>query len=201
MTFRLFPINFSDDSPGHRGLGELSDQELIAQYQKTEDTALVWALMKRFEVHIAAFGSRHLFAGREDIRDFTNDLFLKLCDDLKRVEVSNFRSWFYVYMKNMHFDYLRRQKVRRSYLKKAAKEELHFPEQALIQGIDNKLLHQALDALSEKEALCIKLVYLEAKSYREIMTETGWTFNQIRGLRERATKKLKTMISDEFDLP
>ena len=173
------------------------DLTLISEYKKTKDPVYVNQLMDKYATQIIAFGMYRL-KNREDVKDFANDVFLKLCDKLAKDEVLHFKSWLYTFMKNLFYDQKRREKLHLKYVKSHTINYKYEIEQVLFRQMDKKLLDHALNQLNEKEKKCIELLYYESKNYNEMIKETGWTFNQIRGTRERALKKLKELISTEL---
>ncbi|HHG84462.1 MAG TPA: hypothetical protein ENJ82_06920, partial [Bacteroidetes bacterium] len=58
--------------------------------------------------------------------------------------------------------------------------------------------HTALKSLKDEERLCIRMIYLEELSYQEVMAQTGYSFNQVRGYRDRAVRRLRTLLQDDF---
>lgn len=170
---------------------------MIAAYKRTGDNRFVSCLIEKYTAHILAFSLEH-FKNHEDARDFTNDIFLKLCDKLQKENIIHFKSWLYVFMKNMFYDAKRREQLHVSYLKNQHLKDYHSIEKKLFNDLDREHLYTALGTLSEHERKCVELLYMEGKNYNEVIQETGWTFNQIRGIRDRATKKLREKISVEF---
>lgn len=173
------------------------DLELIDSYKKTKDTALVAQLMEKYSPQILAFGLRSL-KNQDDVKDFAHDVYIKLCDKLLSEEIDNFKSWLSRFMKNLFFDKKRKEKVHRNHLDRLIQEDSYTIDKALFMSMDKKLIHAAIAKLADREKECIKTLYLEGKNYKEMMAETGWTFNQIKGVRERATKKLRELLSAEF---
>ena len=173
------------------------DLTLISKYQETNNTEFVRALIEKYSAQILAFGYRHL-RNESDTKDFASDVFLKLCEKLKKEQILHFKSWLYTFMKNFFYDQKRKEQLHIKYLNNRDKKELYEIENQIIKRLDQKLLYEALHQLPEKEKRCITYLYLESKNYSEIIKETNWTFNQIRGTRERAIKKLRILLSEEF---
>ena len=178
-----------------RNIKKWADLELVEQYQQRGDTLLVAELLERHSNLIMAFAYKHI-KNPDQVKDFTQDLFLKLCKKLKEAQVKNFKSWFFIFMRNSYFDEARRKVLRKNYLDELAIQQTETKAEET--KIDKDYLYKVLEKLKEKERTCIRLIYLEEKSYEEVSKDTGWTFNQIRGLRERATKKLKQLMSKEY---
>jgi len=154
--------------------------------------------MQKYSAQIIAFSLDH-FRNHEDVKDFTNDIFLKLCDRLLKDDIGHFRNWLYVFMRNMFYDIKRREQLHANYINRNPQDQdYHNAEKNLFHELDKDRLYKALDVLPEHERKCVQLLYMEGKSYNEIIGETGWTFNQIRGMRDRATKRLREALSMEF---
>lgn len=202
-TYRLTLIRYdsrrkvSNDHAHSTATADLSDLDLIRSYQVSQSPAFVSQLMQRYSGHIVAFSMDH-FQDHEYTKDFTNDIFIKLCDKLKKERITNFKNWLYVFMKNMFYDIKRREKLHSVYVDQQPKQEEYSIERQLQHQLDHPHLHAAMKELSEQERKCLRLIYLEDKRYAEIIQETGWTFNQIRGLRDRATGKLRALVTDEL---
>lgn len=173
------------------------DLELIAQYKRTKNPELVAQIMDKYSAQILAFGMRS-FKNREDVKDFTHDIYLKLCDKLLSEEINHFKNWLSRFMKNMFFDKKRKEQVQNNYLNRLDKNDHYSIDKDLWMNMDKNLIHKTIGRLEERERICVTILYLEGKNYKEMMKETGWTFNQIKGVRERAAKKLKKFLSHEF---
>ena len=174
------------------------DLALISSYKETRNPALVAQLMDKYSAQIVAFALGSL-KNKEDVKDFTHDVYLKLCDKLLKEDVQNFRNWLSRFMKNMFLDQKRKEQVQKKHLNRLTTGESYSIDRELFMNMDKKLIHKAIAQLAERERECIRVLYLEGKHYKEMMAETGWTFNQIKGVRERATRKLRTILSADFD--
>ena len=180
----------------------LSDIELIQKFQKNGDQQLVVILMERYVSQITGMAYRY-FRDQEDIEDFRSDLFEKLVRKLREAdteEIRQFERWLCRLIKNTALDTLRRKQTYRGYTLDFARVREESPEAAQIdlKSMDNPLLHTALKSLKDEERLCIRMIYLEELSYQEVMAQTGYSFNQVRGYRDRAVRRLRTLLQDDF---
>ena len=57
------------------------------------------------------------------------------------------------------------------------------------------LLENSVETLVEEQKQCIKLFYIENKSYTEISVETGLTFNQIKSFIQNGKRNLRMKLS------
>lgn len=178
-------------------LQELPDSTLLEHFQATSDLQVISVLLDRYKDLIIGMSMKFL-KDQEEVRDFIGRLYLKLADKLERSEVKNARAWLCMVTMNLLRDDNRKGIVRDQY-RRSLKEEVDWSERKSDFGMDAAHLHTAMDkCLSEKEQTVVKMIYFEDNSYQEIMEETGWTFNQVRGLRERAIKKLRDGLGGEF---
>lgn len=176
---------------------ELSDAELLARYRDQADLQVISVLMHRYQDLIVGIAMKFL-KDREEVRDFVSRLYLKLVDKLEQSEVKNARAWLCMVTMNLLRDDNRKGIVREQY-RKTLKEEIEWSSRRTEFRIDASLIHQAMaEALSDKEQQVLRAIYFDEKSHREIMDETGWTFNQVRGLRERAVRKLRDRLGNDF---
>jgi RNA polymerase sigma-70 factor (ECF subfamily) len=171
----------------------MTDLELINHYRKHGDASSISVLMDRYANQIVAFGLKQI-RSHEDVRDFANDLYVKLAEKLKTAEVQDFKSWLYVFMRNMCYDQGRRKQLFEKFTEQQPKHKSYEIEEALQAKMDQVHLYEALEELPEKEAMVIRKIYLEEKNYQEVMVETGLTFNQLRGVRNRGTKRLREVL-------
>ena len=172
---------------------ELSDAELVEKYRSEGDASCIAVLMDRYAGQIIAFGLKQLNS-QADVRDFANDVYLKLADKLKSSEPQQFKPWLYTVMRNMCHDQGRRQQLNDVFVQSQQGREDHVVEEHIDAQIDYETLHEALDELPPKEAQVIRLIYLEENNYQEAMQVTGLTFNQLRGIRNRGMTRLKAII-------
>lgn len=76
--------------------------------------------------------------------------------------------------------------------------EIEHMEPGVQRQMDLNGLKKAIANLSEKERLIVEAIYFQEMSYQEIMETYGWSFNQVRGTRDRAMKKLKAVLEADF---
>ena len=108
-------------------LHDLDDQQLLAEYRESGNQECIAILMDRYAGQIVAFGLKQLRDG-EDVRDFANDVYLKLTEKLRATEPRNFSSWLYVFMRNMCHDIGRRQQLTDQFVAAKTQEGIPFEE-------------------------------------------------------------------------
>lgn len=175
-----------------------SDAEYIAEYQQNGNTQIVALLLERYTDLIGGI-SMNALKNQDDVQDMIADLFMVLQEKLKHHEVKNFRSWLCTIVKNRLNDRFRKKKVRQEYATNyLATHDDGYELQNSFQ-FDLPLLQKAMGHLSIEEGQCIRQIYLEEMDYKDIMADSGWTFNQVRGYRQRGMKKLKEILRTDFE--
>lgn len=171
----------------------MTDLKLIENYRKYGDARSISVLMDRYANQIIAFGLKQI-RSHEDVRDFANEVYVKLTEELKTADIQGFETWLYAFMRDMCYGQGRKKQLFDNFTKQQNRRDSHEIEEKLQAKMDDVHLHEALDELSEMEALVLRKIYLEEKNYQEVMVEMGLTFNQLRGVRNRGTKRLREVL-------
>ncbi|MEO1448419.1 MAG: sigma-70 family RNA polymerase sigma factor [Bacteroidota bacterium] len=185
-----------DQGPQLSRLREMEDKELVAQYQATQRQEALAVLMDRYMDSVVGISMRYL-KDEEAVRDFVGDMYVKLTNAVLTNEIKHFRSWLHSTVHNRLKDLKRKAQVRNNYRSQLTMEIEHM-EPGVQRQMDLNGLKKAIANLSEKERLIVEAIYFQEMSYQEIMETYGWSFNQVRGTRDRAMKKLKAVLEADF---
>ena len=55
-------------------------------------------------------------------------------------------------------------------------------------------IHQAIDSLNGEQQICIRLFYIEERSYKEIMERTNFSFEQVKSYVQNGKRNLKIAL-------
>ena len=82
-----------------KDIHQLSDEELIKQYQDTDEEACVGVLYERHydKIYVVA---RNMVNDREVARDIVMTVFEKVMINLKTTDVQSFSNWLFIITKN-----------------------------------------------------------------------------------------------------
>jgi RNA polymerase sigma factor (sigma-70 family) len=193
---------FESKSASWKGL---DDWELIRQYQQTKDGKWVAYLMER---HRGLIISRcmEFLDDLEEVKDFASgDIYLILQRELQEEEViiRSFPSWLWTLITRKMIDERRKKKVRNDHRDAVIRQDPSPATAAVDEAVNydqdrNWLVKGMDDALTAPERMVVAGLYLDEKSYKELMDELDLTFNQIRNIRHQALKKLKSHLGPEF---
>ncbi|MBS1652545.1 MAG: sigma-70 family RNA polymerase sigma factor [Bacteroidetes bacterium] len=141
------------------------------------------------------------FKNKEDSKEAVFQIFEKLINDLRKHNISFFKSWLYVYSKNYCLMQLRKKQKKLSV-------ELEINENTMLvldynssdhliekeNQINN--LEAAIEQLNDVQKNCIKLFFLENKSYKEIVALTGYSENEVKSNIQNGKRNLKLKLED-----
>ncbi|MCB8964418.1 MAG: sigma-70 family RNA polymerase sigma factor [Bacteroidales bacterium] len=186
-------------------ISTLSDTALISLYQKDGDKQIVGELYKRYTRFVFSICMKYL-RDEESSKDAVMQIFEKLFVDLRKHEVSNFKSWLHSVTRNHCLHILRDSKYQNQKLKdfSNSEEEVMENQQFLYQDSVNVLedrvadLERELGNLSKEQRVCVELFYLKDKSYQEIADETGYSLNQVKSYIQNGKRNLtNSMVGNE----
>jgi RNA polymerase sigma-70 factor, ECF subfamily len=194
---KSFPFKVLKTKVSYRKLSSFTDEDLVEYYRFNQDLEIVTMLMDRYADAIAGMSINYL-KNEQDTEDFIQELYLKLVNKLKYTNIRNFRSWLLVTIKNLLVDTGRKDQIRIKYLDKIVSEGV-FEQTTTIVEEEPELdqLLNSLNILNENERKCLEEIYLREKSYKETMDTHNWSFNEIRGYRDRAIRKLRKYLNEE----
>jgi RNA polymerase sigma factor (sigma-70 family) len=172
-----------------------SDNELINIFLKTGDNVFVGILYQRYGHLVLGLSIKYL-KNKDEAQDAVMQIFTNLIQDLKKHQITYFKSWLYVYSKNFCLMELRKKQ---SILKKELElnenthllMDFHDAEHLKEKEKQILLMEKAISFLNKDQKICIELFYLENKSYNEIVTITGYSANEVKSNIQNGKRNLK----------
>lgn len=174
---------------------QLEDSDLLFQYRKGADARCVGELYRRYSHLVFGVCMKYLKNTAES-EDAVMEIFEKLHLDLRKVEVEHFKSWLYTVARNHCL-----MKLRKAGLDVSYPDEMpqipHYQEDT--EDFENKeLLIQALESslltLKPEQKQCVELFYLQDKSYKQIVLETGFSLNDVKTHIQNGKLNLKKSL-------
>ena len=179
----------------------MSDDELIMAYRKSKNIEYVGQLFQR-KTHLIASLSLKFLKNETDAEDATYEVFEILSKDLLRHEVSNINSWLFSVTRNHCYKKLRktineREKINEeknssiSFMQNVSDDDL-LEKELLEEQLD--LMEEMIELLSEEQRICLKLFYLEKKSYAEIVEETKYELKKVKSYIQNGKRNIKILM-------
>ena len=170
----------------------------MAEYRQSGNMACIEVLFNRYCELVFGVALKYL-QNQEESKDAVVDIFEKVPADLKKYEIKNFSHWIYTVTKHHCFHLLKKRKHNLS----ADRLDHEIPAN----GDDNEdlsidfgkmlgdHLEESLLTLNAAQQTCIRLFYLEEKSYEEIQQVTGYNYNQVKSHIQNGKRNLKIHLS------
>ncbi|MBL6963203.1 MAG: sigma-70 family RNA polymerase sigma factor [Bacteroidetes bacterium] len=178
----------------------LTDVDLLKLYKTGSDHKIIGELFKRYTHLVFGLCMKYL-KNEDDSKDAVMQIFEKLFTDLHRHEISNFKSWLYSVSKNHCLMALRKTKVEVSsddhvinnYEGEIMENEVSMHQDFIDHHPDE--LNAALNSLKAEQKECIRLFYLEEKSYKEVAELTGYSLVKVKSYIQNGKRNLKIRLS------
>jgi len=186
-------------------ISAFSDLSLIDLYKKDGDKQIVGELYKRYTRFVFSICMKYL-KDEESSKDAVMQIFEKLFVDLRKHEVSNFKSWLHSVTRNYCLHIIRDSKYQNQKLRDFSNSEEEVMENQLFLYQDSVTvqeervaeLERELGNLSKEQRVCVELFYLKDKSYQEIADETGYSLNQVKSYIQNGKRNLtNSMVGNE----
>lgn len=173
-----------------------NDAELLAAYRRSGDTESLGRLYARYMELTYGLCLKYL-QDEGKAEDAVMGIFEKLVRKVKEHEVQNFRSWLYVLAKNYCLMQLRKQKKHLTVSYEPAfmqsVDTRHHTIEVEIDPENGQLeeLKRCLEQLNAEQKRCVRLFYLEGRSYKEIADREGHALGKVRSYIQNGRRNLR----------
>jgi RNA polymerase sigma-70 factor (ECF subfamily) len=176
----------------------LTDQEILRNFYADHDNEWLGPLLERYTLLLYGVSMKYL-KNSEEARDAVQQIFLKAITELHKYEVSYFSSWLYMIAKNHCLMQLRNQ--RRGIPVEQLREPEVTAEDPDPMKDENMLknLEEALQHLNREQKTCIRMFYLQKKSYQTIASETGYNLLKVKSYIQNGKRNLRLLLENKFD--
>jgi RNA polymerase sigma-70 factor (ECF subfamily) len=172
---------------------ELTDVDLIRLYKNSGDVKILGELYGRYTAMVFGVCVKYL-KDRENARDAVMQVFEKLITGLQEHEVTHFKSWLYITVRNYCLMQIRSQKNRKfqeiSPRLMESDAMLHPDEEPELESNLSKL-EGCIERLVSEQKHCVQLFYLQQKCYKEITVLTGFDLNSVKSYIQNGKRNLK----------
>lgn len=178
---------------GNQNTEQQTDNQLIESYQSTGEKSVLGILFKRYMPLVFGTCMKYL-KDREAAKDMAMQVFEKLMKELKEKEVQNFKSWLYVLTRNECLMLLRknRPEINGVELMEYQLPVHHTHETELEEDLGK--METCIETLNTEQNSCIKLFYLEKKTYQEVCDHTGFELKKVKSYLQNGRRNLKICI-------
>ena len=186
---RILPINKT-----------FSDSELLEKFRVKGDTSYLGVLYNRY-FHLVYGVCLKYLKDNELAKDAVMDIYEKIGEPLKIQEVTYFKSWLYVLSKNHCLMEIRKKKHTTipfdgNFIMENISDAHPIGEKLELEE-DLISLEECMKALKVDQEACIRLFYLEKKSYKEINEGSLFSLNEVKSLIQNGKRNLKICMEQK----
>ena len=176
-----------------------TDEELVTLYKLERSSTCIAVIYERYG-HLVMGTCMKYLKNEVESQDITMQIFEELHSKLLKHEINYFKSWLYMVTKNECFMFLRKSKSQNttdfsaSYDVEQTIEDVQAKEKSLA------LLENAIEDLKPEQKRCVKLFYLEEKSYQQISAELNLSLMKVKSAIQNGKRNIKLQLEkqDEF---
>ena len=172
----------------------LSDTRLLQLYASTGELKYLGDLYDRYTPMVYGVCLKYL-QHEADSQDAVMQIFEKLVVSLQKTEVQQFKSWLYITVKNHCLMQLRRQKPR-AHGTDGVVEQLVGDDPHEVAVDRWPLVEEGLATLPAEQQRCLRLFYLEQKSYQEVANLTGYELKKVKSYLQNGKRNLKIYVEN-----
>ncbi|MBC7891720.1 MAG: sigma-70 family RNA polymerase sigma factor [Sphingobacteriaceae bacterium] len=173
---------------------------LLRQYRQTGELSVLGTLYEPYLDLVFAVCYQHL-RDEDEAKDAVMQVFEKLMLELRRHEVTNFRSWLHSVARNECLMRLRQRRTTGGRVDVFSENgvelaALAHPSDEDSGPLDIHLdrLGPCLDVLTKEQKTSVTLFFYEEKSYREISDLTGYGLNDVKSYLQNGKRNLKKCL-------
>jgi RNA polymerase sigma-70 factor (ECF subfamily) len=178
---------------------QATDGELVVRCLEGDQDAFA-ALVRRYQA--AVYATAFYYAGRYNgTEDIAQDAFWAAYRSLPQLkEPDSFGAWLKGVTTRVAANWLRRNAPRLRnetplpHRRTLSLEEARRGGRDAVGDADYERVHLAIEALPERYRLPVVLRYMQEMSYEEISRFTGESYDEIRGILNRANKLLREIL-------
>ena len=185
-----------------KDLKRLSDESLIRSFAKSRDNKYLSEIFTRYSHLVFGVCMKYL-KNEEEAKDAVMQIFEKLITSIEKQEIENFKSWIYTVSKNHCLMKLRKEKAiaknENGFKKIISSEimeltgEIHLNNDTDGEDIFEKL-NMAIKNLNDEQQVCIEMLYLQNKTYRDVAEVTGFTMKEVKSHIQNGKRNLKIYL-------
>jgi len=181
-----------------------ADEAMIAYYLQSGNKEIIGELFERY-THLV-YGICLKYLGDHELsRDAVMEIFENLFDKLTMHKVMNFKNWLYSVSRNHCLMILRKNATYKRVVENISPDPVWDPEAENAPVFTSAgypaFVGAAVDFLNNDQALCLRMMYYEERSYKDISALTGYSLNQVKSHIQNGKRNLKNYLLSRYGYP
>lgn len=177
-----------------------TDSELIALYKETNNNNYIGELFNRY--HHLVFGVALKYLHHPDLAEDTLlELFSRLFEQLHKYQIDDFKHWLLTVTRNYCLKYIKASSqtvVFKNTHENIYSVEFMESEHKLDLLHENEerieLLHLALAQLKPEQQQCVRMFYIDDRSYQHISDQTGFEVKKVKSYIQNGKRNLQLIM-------
>ena len=170
----------------------ISDEKLVHRYKTKPSMQIVGEFYKRYG-HLVFGASMKFMKNKFDAEDITMSVFEALPDKIVKHDIRNFKPWLYQVTKNQCLMILRKKGRLTTEVSKHLQSEDQL-QNKIVKENQLNILETEIENLNDEQSSCIKLFYLEQKSYQEISNILNMDIKKVKSSIQNGKRNLKIKL-------
>lgn len=180
----------------HRKYRKYSDEELVVKVKEQQDMFCIGILYERYGHLVFGLALKYL-KNSNDAEDLTSKVFESLFQKLQNHSVQHFKSWLYMLSKNECLMLLRKGNKNNEIDIDIIQIEASNENIELEVRLD--LLEKKIEQLKDDQQQCVRLFYLEEKSYQQISEQLSLPINKVKSAIQNGKRNLKILLEQHHE--
>ena len=174
-----------------------SDEELLIRYKNNPINDILGEYYIRYG-HLAFGVALKYLKNQVEAEDLVMTVFENLPKKLINHSIHNFKSWLYSVVKNECLMRLRKKEYSTSGIEDEL-ESINELETILLREEQLVLLEKKIEELNEEQRICIRLFYIERKSYQEISSTIKLEVKKVKSAIQNGKRNLKIKLEGHHE--
>lgn len=181
-----------------------TDKLLLKQFKESGDTQYLGQLYERY-LHLVYGVCIKYLENREQSQDAVMNVFEKLVVQVPKYDITNFKSWLYVIIKNHCLSIIRNKEIHfldgleelisDSFMELEALFQPKYRDSLEDSAIDR--LKICLENLDENQKECIVMFYYQEKCYKEIAETMASDVKKVKSNLIEGKRNLKLCLTED----
>lgn len=186
-----------------QSVDSLTDEDILKLMRSEEDNFYAGVLFKRYAVLVFGVIKKYI-KDKVLAKDMVMDVFERFLKNPPPQDLISFKNWLLIVARNECLKYLRdkeRNDKKFEDFKNFEKKSENFMEFDPVWDHNSReesesRVEIALKQLKPPQQTCLRLFFMEGKSYKEIETMTDFDLNQIKSYLQNGKRKLKMLLEE-----
>jgi len=179
-------------------VNQLTDEELLNLYATSGEDQHLSLLYTRYVEMIYGVCLKY-FKNSTEAKDATSEIYLLLLRRAKGKQIDNWKPWLYTVVKNYCLEQLR---SRTNKMPKQMAADRVYSKEVFHPSIESndeevRLLESCIATLEDDQKACIRMFYLEKRSYQELSDVLQLSWGQVRSRIQNGRRNLKNCMNNK----